>query len=83
VQLFAVPQNGERVRAQAAAYGFGQGDDGSGRNGGIHRVAALEHHAQAGLCGQRVRGRDHIARKQGQARAGVGELVVEVHVIPR
>ena len=83
MQLFAVPQDGERVRAQTAAHGLGQGDHSGSGNGSVDRVAALEHHAQASLRGQGVRGGHHIACKQRQAGAGVGELVIEVHVNPR
>ena len=42
----------------------------------------LPQHAQPRLHRQRVRGGHHIARKQRQARAGVGRLVVEVHGDP-
>ena len=83
MQRFAVPEDGERVRAQTIADRLGQGDDGGSGNGRIDRVAALEHHAQACLCSQGVRSGHDVARKQRQAGAGVGELVVKVHVSPR
>jgi hypothetical protein len=43
--------------------------DGGGGHGGIDRIAAGHKHAQPRLCGQRMRGGNHIARKQRQANA--------------
>ncbi|MOA14222.1 hypothetical protein D3C78_1343110 [compost metagenome] len=67
MQFLAVPDDGEAIAAQAARHGFDQHDRGGGRNGGVHGVAALEQHAQAGLGRQRVRRGHHVARKQRDA----------------
>jgi len=83
VQLLAIPQNRKRVRPQTATDRLGQGDDSSGGDGSVDCIAPLEHHPQTRLRGQRVRGGDHIARKQRQTGAGVGKLVIEIHVNPK
>ena len=80
MQLLAIPQNTKSVRTQAVADGLGQSQRGRSGHGGIDRVAAFEHHAQTGLRGQRVRGGNHIARKQRQTGAGVGSVEIETHV---
>ena len=79
MQLLAVPQNTKSVRPQSIADGLGDGQCRCCRNGGIDCVAALEHHAQSGLCCQGVRCGDHIACKQGQACAAVRGIEIESH----
>ncbi len=78
MQLFAIPQNAERIAAKAVADGLHDGHGGSGCNRRVYRVAALEQHAQAGLRAQRMRGGHNIARKQRQAGGGVGVVEVEI-----
>jgi hypothetical protein len=79
VQLRTVPDQREGVRAQAVAAGLDQGHAGRRGDGGVHRVATLLQHAQAGLRRQRVAGRHHIAREHRAALARVGVGPVEAH----
>ncbi|MNX98862.1 hypothetical protein D3C86_1312870 [compost metagenome] len=78
MQFLAVPEDREGVATQAARHRLHQRDGGSGGDGRIDGIAALEQHAQAGLCRQRVRGGDHVAREQRNAHGGVGVGPVEV-----
>ena len=82
VQLLPVPEDAERVRAQAVAHRLGDGQRCGGGDGRVHRVAALQQHAQPGLRGQGVRGADDVAREQRQAGAGVAVGVWEGHGAP-
>ena len=83
MELLAVPQNAEGIRAQAVAHRLDQGHDGRGGNGRIHRIAPGLQDAQAGLRGQGMRGGHHIAGKDRQAGAGVGVVRVErMHISP-
>ena len=70
VQLLTIPEDAERIRAQAVAHRLGDRQCRGGGDGRVHRVAALQQHAQAGLRCQRVRGAHDIARKQRQPGAG-------------
>jgi hypothetical protein len=72
VQFLAVPEDAERVAAQPVAHRLADRHGRRGRHGGIHRVAAVVEHAQAGLRRQRVGRRHDVARKDRQARAEVG-----------
>jgi len=49
---------------------------------GIHRVAAFQHHAQPGLCSERLRGRDDVAREYRHALREVGKIPGEIfHIV--
>ena len=77
VQLLAVPQDGEGIAADAAAGGLHHRQRHRGGHGGVHRIAAGQQHAQAGLRRQRVRGADHVAPQHRRAGGGVGLGPVE------
>ena len=77
VQRLAVPQQAERVGAEAVADRLGQRDHGRGGNRRVDRVATLVQHAHAGLRRERVRGRHDVAAEHGQALAGVAGGPVE------
>jgi hypothetical protein len=70
MQALAVPEDGEVVAAQAVGAGLDDGHRRGGGDGGVDGIAATLQHAQAGLRRQRLRGGDHIARKQRAAHAG-------------
>jgi hypothetical protein len=61
--LLAVPDDAEGVGAQAVAAGFDDGHHGRRGDGGVHRIATAQQHAQTGLRGQRVRSGNDVARK--------------------
>ena len=77
VQLPAVPDHGKTVAAQAVGDRLDQRHAGRRSDRRIHRIAALEQHAQAGLRRQRMGGRDHIARKQRNAVARIRVAPIE------
>eukprot|EP01034_Spumella_vulgaris_P032601 gene32601-40230_t len=81
VQLLPIPQDAERIAAQAVAHGLHQRHHGGGGHGGIHRVATLLQDAQTGLRGQRVRGGHHVACEHRDAGREVRVLVVELHAV--
>ena len=79
MQLRSVPEDAERVRAEAVAARL---DDRHHRRRGdrsIDGVAAALDHAEARLRRERVRGRDDVAREDRDARRRVARLPIEVH----
>ena len=77
VQLLAVPQDAERVAADAVARRL---DDGQ-RDGGCERridgIAAFQQHPEPRLRGERLRCGDHVARKHRHALRRIRKLPVE------
>ena len=72
VQLLAIPEDAEGVRAQAVAHRLDDGHGRRRRNGRVHRVAACPQHAQAGRRPPRVGGGHGIAREHGHPPGVVG-----------
>ena len=73
MQFLAVPEDGKPVAADAATGGLDHRQRHGGGQRGVHRVAASQQHAQAGLCGQRMRGGNHVAAQHRAALRGVGQ----------
>ena len=76
VELFAVPEDGEEVRADAVGDRFHQRQRDGGGEDGVHGVPALEHHAHPGLRRERLGGGDDVGREDRLTRPAVGEIPV-------
>ena len=81
MQLLPIPQDAERIAAQAVAHRLHQRHHSGCGHGRIHRIPALVQDEQARLRGQGVRGRHHIARKHRNAGGQVGVWVVDLHAV--
>ncbi len=68
VELLAVPDDGIGVGADAVRYRLDQRQRDRGGEDRVDRAAAGGEHLQAGLRGERLRGRDHVRREQRLAR---------------
>ena len=77
MQGLAVPQDRERVRAQAVAARLDHGQRHGGRDRSVDRIAALGQHRQPRLRRQRLRGRHHVGRQHGRALRRIGQRHVE------
>ncbi len=77
VQLLAVPQDAERVAADAVARRLDHGQRDRGRERRIDGVPPFQQHAQARLRCKRLRGRDDVAREHRHALRRIGKLPVE------
>ncbi len=77
VQLLAVPDDGEGVRADAVGHRLHHRQRDRGGEGRVHRAAALGEHPQARLRGERLRGAHDVCRQDRLSRPGVGEVPTE------
>ncbi len=83
MQSLPVPDEREGIAADAVGHGLDdRGGDGAGQ-GRIHGVAALEHHAQSGLRGQRLTRRHDVPRQHGHALRGVRKPPIDGRHTPR
>ena len=76
-QIVVRPKQGERVAAHAVAARLHHGEGDGGGERGVHGVAPLPQHVEAGVGGQRLRGRHHVARQHRRTSGSVGETPVE------
>src|SRR5581483_9838421 len=67
----------ERVRADPVRAGLDDGERDRGGDRRVDRVAALQQHAQAGLGGQRLTGRDDAPRRHQRKTARGVRVVLE------
>ena len=79
MELCAVPDDGEGVGADAVAGGFDDSErDGSGDRR-VNSVSAGEEHAQAGLGGEWLRGRDDVFGEYRTSARGIRKIPIEIH----
>jgi len=77
VQAAAMPDQREQIAADAVHDRLDHGQRNGRGDGAVHRVAAGQQHAQAGLRRQRLAGGYRIGCQHGHFAAGVGEGPIE------
>ena len=79
MQFCPIPENGKCIAAQAVTGRFDDRKSYGGGKCGINCVTTLKQHPEPSLCGQRLRRRNDVVRKQGAAMGDIGG--VEFHAV--